>query len=372
MKILHQVQSWQFLFLQIDIENLQLQTTCSGHLKDIHELKKSLKKGEQIIADLSGKLALKEGHDQLLDELKSKAKQFEEFMRNQSPTKSNLLDVVVNGQTGRVRDQCVSTEDLLESPRAGNASSLGLDRSAEKRIREDMARAMALKVKGIENEFKGRMNELEKHVDELSSELASLQATLKDRDTDISNLKKCILKERFEVKHILEQKETEHIEKLKKNKSLLLATRNDLDVANKQINTLLNELDQCRKTFHGERESMNKRLNEWKTELTAFAEREDRLTEQMRQMENSHKATVKSLNEKYNAAKKTALNYKSYSEDKEKHVERESERIRLAYETAVENMKEKMKNSIMDAEKHASKRIADMQTQLDALKQKQK
>lgn len=349
---------------------MQLQTACSGHLKDIHELKKALKKADQIVVDLTEKLAMKNGHDQLLDELKSKAKQFEEFMRNQSPTKSALVDVVVNGQTCRVRDQCVSTEDSLESPRAGNASNLGLDRSAEKRIREDMARAMALKVKDIENELKGQIIEFEKQIDELTTELTSLQNILRDRDTDISNLKKCILKERSEVKHILEQKETEYIEKIKNSKSLLLATQNDLDVANKQIDTLLTELDQCRRTFHGERESMNKRLNEWKVELAAFAEREEKLNDQIRQMENSHKSTVKSLNEKLNVAKKTALNYKTYSEDKEKHIERESERIRVAYETAIGKMKEKTKTTIIEAEKRANKRIADIQAQLDAIMQK--
>lgn len=354
---------------------MQLQTSCSGYLKDIHDLKKSVKKSDQLIADLSGKLALKEEHDQLLDELKSKAKQFEEFMQNQSPTKSILVDVVNNRRTNRVRDQCVSTEDLFaaETPRANSSCSVtGLDRSAEKRIREDMARAMAMKVKEIENEFKGQMLKYEQQITGFNAEVDSLQSILKDRETDISNLKTCILKERFEVKSILEQKEIEHTEAIRKHQNLLIAKRNELDAANKRIEIVLNELNQCRKEFQAERESTNKLMTEWKSEHAALAKREEMLIERMQFMESNHRETVQSLNEKYTAAKKTALNYKKYSEDKEKHIERESERIKFAYETLVENMKETMTKAMKDHEKQANKRIAEMQAQLDAVKQKQK
>lgn len=333
-----------------------------------------MKKAEQTIADLSGKLALKLEHDQLLDELKSKAKQFEEFMRNQSPTKSILVDAIVhtNSQTSRVRDQCVSTEDLvvIGSPRPGSASSIvGLDRSAEKRIRQDMARAMALKMQAVENEFKGQIREYEHQVNELTTEVITLQTILKERETDVSNLKTCILKERFEVRNILEQKETEYLETMKKQQNDLLNTRNDLEVANKRVNSLLKELDQCRVQIQTEREHMNKLTGEWKAELASFAEREQNLTKQMQNMENSHKSTVTSLNEKVLAAKKTAANYRKYSEDKEKHIEQESERIKLAYEVTMEKIKDNMNKAIKEHEKRANRRIAEMQAQLDAVMQ---
>lgn len=287
---------------------MQLQTTCSGYFKDIHELKKSLKNAEQTIADLTGKLALKVEHDKLLDELKGKAKQFEEFMRNQSPTKSILADAIIsNSQTSRVRDQCVSTEDLVvvESPRSSSERSAGLERSAEKKIRLEMSRAMAVEVKALENDFKEQILEHKQKINEL-------QTALKVRDTDVSNLKTCILKERFEVKNIIEQKEIEHAETMKKNQNILLATRNELEAANKRIATLLNELEQCSKQFQAERDSTNKLMAEWKAELAALAEREKNLTEQLRLMESSHRAAVESLNEKYVAAKKTAANYKRF------------------------------------------------------------
>lgn len=352
---------------------MQLQTTVSGYLKDIHDLKKSLKKAEQTVTDLSEKLALKEEHDQLLEELKTKANQFEEFMRNQSPTKSILVGTIVNSQTSRVRDQCVSTEDFIfiESPRPGSVNSIvGLDRSAEKKIREDMARAMALKVKAVENEFKGQILEFEQRIDELTNEVITLQTTLKERETDVSNLKTCILKERFEVKNILEQKESEHMETMKHHQIDLVKTRNDLEVANKRVNDLLNELDQCKVKFQAERESMNNLMDGWKAELAALAEREQNLMKQIQNMENRYKATVNSLNEKCIAAKKTAASYRKYSEDKEKHIEQESERIKMAYEETMAKIKDNMHKAIKDHEKIANRRISEMQAQLDAMQKR--
>lgn len=311
-----------------------------------------MKKSDQTIADLSEKLAFKEEHDKLLDNLKSKAKEFEEFMQNQSPTKSILVDVVNSRRTNRVRDQCVSTDDLLagaQTPRTNSSCSFGgFDRSAEKkRIREEMARGFAARVSAIESGY---------------------QQQIRERETDITNLKKCILKERFEVKNIMEQKELEYAEAMKKQQSILMATRHDLELANKRIETLLNEMKQCGKEFQAERESTEKRMKEWQAQVIALTKREQMLIEQIQMMESSHKATVQSLNEKYTAAKKTAINYRKYAEDKEKHIQRESERIKLAYETVVENLKEEMRTTIKEQENDASKRIAEMQTQLSMRK----
>lgn len=352
---------------------MQLQTTASGYLKEIHDLKKSLKKAEQTATDMTEKLALKEEHDQLLDELKSKAKQFEEFMRNQSPTKSILVGTIVNSKTSRVRDQCVSTEDffVIESPQPGSLNSIvGIDRSAEKKIREDMARAMALKVKAVENEFKGQILEFEQQINELTNEVITLETTVKERETDVSNLKTCILKERFEVKNILEQKESEHMEIVKHHQIELVKTRNDLEVANKRVNGLLDELDQCKMQFQTERENMNKLMVEWKAQLAASTEREQNLTKRIESMENSYKATVNSLNEKCIAAKKTAASYRKYSEDKEKHIEQESERIKLAYEETMAKIKDNMHKAIKDHERKANRRISEMQAQLDSMQKR--
>lgn len=354
--------------MQLEIENLQLQTACSGYLKDIHDLKISLKKADQNLSDLTGKLAMKEQNDQVIDELMKKAKQFEEFMRNQSPTKSALLTTVVNGQANRFRDQCVSTEDLFvaEVPQCDSSNSSSQDRSHEKRIREGFARATVTSLSEIEVSFKTKLLECEQKVSELTGEVSTLQALLKEREIDISNLKKCILKERYEIKFILEQKDAELAAHLNKHQNQLAATCEELNDARKRIKTLLDEQNQCRKEFQAERESMNKLMHQRKMELNALIEREEILTEQIKRMESEHKATLQNLNEKYSTARKTVSNYKMYMDDKEKHIERESERLRSTYQMAMEKMKDNMKTSIREAEKQANKRIAELQAKLDA------
>lgn len=355
---------------QFDVENLKLQTNCSSYLKDIHELKKSLKKAENRISELTEKWSLKEENDQVISELKMTAKQFEEFMLNQSPTHSKAVDVIVNQQrTNRVRDQCVSTEDLhsFEMPRSSSsASGTSADRSAEKRIREDMARAMAVKVKDVENQFKNQIHDYEEHLQRLTAESNKLHQTLESQIMDISNLKRCILTERAKTKTVLDEKDAE----LKEQNNLLMATRTDLDAAKKRIEFLTTEMDDCAKHFEAERQSINKLMNEWKTELSAFAEREIMLNEQMQHMECEHKVTVQNLNEKYVAAKKTAANYKKYSEEKEKHIEMESERIRRNYEQLVRKNKENMETIIKEHEKRANRQMAELRSQIDAMQQK--
>lgn len=184
-----------------------------------------MKNAQQTIAELKAKLSMKEEHDQLIDDLKSKAKQFEEFMRNQSPTKSNPLNRVLDGRTNRVRDQCVSTEDLLGigvQRSSSCASMTNIDRTNEKRIREEMAKAMALKMKTIENQFKSQLDNYEHHLQNLTIELKDMQQALNERESDVINLKKCILSERSEIKTILQQKDFECNEQLHKQHNILV------------------------------------------------------------------------------------------------------------------------------------------------------
>lgn len=292
-------------------------------------------------------------------------------MLNQSPTRSKSLNLVLNHRTNRVKDQCVSTEDLisLEMPRSNSsASGTSADRSIEKRIREEMARAMAIKVKDVENEFKNQIREYEEHLQNLTIEVNTLHQTLDERNRDISNLKRCILSERTKIKSILDAKDAEHESELKNQQKLLMTARSELEAAQKRIEFLTKELNDFGEQFEIERESMNKLMGEWKAELTAFAEREVSLTEQIQHMEQEHKISLQNLNEKYMAAKKTAANYKKYSEEKEKHIERESERLRSDYDTLVRNVKEKMETVIKDHEKRANKQIAELKAQIETMK----
>lgn len=333
-----------------------------------------LKAADQRNVDLKEKLAMKEEHDQLIDDLKSKAKQFEEFMRNQSPTKNAALDAVLNNnRVNRVRDQCVSTEDLLEDnePRSNTSTStINSDRAMDKKIREEMARAMAVKVKAVENQFKQQLTNYEKLLDNLTAELNEMQQKLSDRDNAVTNLKKCILSERAEMKNILEQKEDEFDEQLRRQHMDLVAIQNELQKANRRVELLTRDLNEHSQQFEEERTSWTKLLNEYKNQMNSSAEQEKSLYQQIANLETAHKTTIQSLTEKYHATKKMAANYKKYSEDKEKHIERESDRIKMAFQSACTKMKEEMASTVQKQEKKANQRIADLQAELAAVKNK--
>lgn len=354
----------KFLF-QFDIQNLQLQTNCSNYLKEIHDLKKSLKQTRHTIAEMEKQMAIKKEHDHLINELKEKAKQFEEFMRNQTPTERIFTKNLM------VRDQCISTDDLQsdEAVRrsASSTSTDTCDRATEKRIREEMARAMAVKLKAAENYFSEQCREYEEQITTLTSRLDKSRELLESRDSDVTALKQCILSERTTIKKMIENKDVEVQQRVQRQNELLIRTRAELDAANKRIEFLTKELDEYSKQFSAERESVEKLMDQWRTELASFASREDKLNDQIRKMQIEHTGEIQNWNEKYLAAKKTAANYKKYSEDKEKHIERESERIKKAYEAAVKKAKDSAEAIIRENDKKTNKRIAEITEKYEAL-----
>lgn len=350
---------FSMIILQLEIESLQAQTSCSNYLKEIHDLKRSLKQANNSIAELQAQMKMKREHDQMIVDLKKKAEQFEEFLRNQSPTLNER----------NARDQCVSTDDDLltyELPRPGSGASLtSNDRSVEKRMREEMARAMAVQIKTVENHYKEDKRDQDEHIRQISLELDELTKTLNAREDDINKLKQCILSERVAFKEFIAEKDADTESKLKKQHAAMMAMHADLESAHKRIEYLTRELEDVGQQHQTERQSANKLMNEWKSELGALIERETMLTQQIRQMEDEHTAAIQSLNEKYMAAKKTAANYKKYSDEKEEHIKRESERIKLAYERAVKQAKDNMEKVIKDNERKTSKRIAEMQAKYE-------
>lgn len=309
---------------------------------------------------------MKREHDQMIIDLRKKAEQFEEFMRNQSPTRHEALNIVSDRNA---RDQCVSTDDdvlTYELPRTGSVASVNSnDRSVERRMREEMARAMAVQIKTVENQHKEERRKHEEHIQRLSQELSEMSRTLDAREQDITALKQCILSERAAIKEILAEKDANTESKLKKQHNVIVAMHTDLDMAHKRIGYLTKELDESSQQYQAERQSANKLMAEWKSELDALLERETILSQEMQRMEKEHKAEIQTLNEKYVAAKKTAANYKKYSDDKEEHIKRESERIKSAYEKAVKQVKESMEKAIKENERKSNKRIAELQAKYE-------
>lgn len=363
------------MILQIEIENLQIQTSCSNYLREIHDLKKSLKKSERLIADLEKQSILKVEHDQLIEEMKKKAEKFEEFMINNNMTCSPVAKRTVETNTSpstdcsshQLRDQCASTEALLNTNETvPSPNSNGEYRAVEKRIREDVSRVMANKIKSYETELKENARQFEEQIKMLTDELIEAQTIIQSRDNDISALKQCILSERATIRNVLENKDQEAEIALEKQKDMLIRGRDQLQTAHQQIDNLSRELNESNAQIMAERQSMNKLMTQWDTERSTFLSREQELKEEMAQMQQDFKVQTYNLKEKILSAKKTAANYKKYSEDKERHIQKESERIKLAYEAAVQKAKENMTNVLKEQEKQANRKISELQSKYDA------
>lgn len=331
-------------------------------MREINDLKKSLKHSKKSILEMESQLTLKEEHDKMLHDLKIQAEQFKIFMKNQSPNGRETLALLNNSNCSdaKTKDQCISIDGTIDVGRCESSASGSVsDRSAERKIREEMAKAMAVQMKASENQFKEKIIELEEQIQQYINELGAATRILELKENDITALKECILKERAAIQDILKHKDTETSEEMQRMEATINEIHNELVTAHKRIEYLVSELDESNQQYYHERESTQKLINEWKTEVETLVERENYLLKQINKMENEHKKTIQMLNEKYTAAKKTAANYKKYSEDKEEHIKRESERIKHAYEVAVKKCKENMETAINEHKIKYEKKISE-------------
>lgn len=335
-----------------------------------------MKHSEHVISELEKQIVIKAEHDQLINEMKEKAQQFEQFMinnNNRSPPTKRTTETNTSPSsaysTDHLRDQCVSTEDLngngMQSANSISTSSIEY-RTLEKRVREEMSKVMANKIKSYENQIRDESKRFDEEMKEISGQLRHAQSELRSRDNDVSALKQCILSERATIRNVVEKKDLETESAISKHEEMLMDARSELNAARKHIDHLTQELDECSGQFSAERESMEMLVKQLKTERKSMAMRENELKEKLDRMQREHDATVHNLKEKYIAAKKTAANYKKYAEDKERHIQNESERIKMAYETAVKKVKDNMETIVKEQEKQANKRIAQLQTQYEA------
>lgn len=350
-------------------------------MKEIHDLKKSLKQSERVIADLEKHSILKIEHDQLIEDLKKKAERFEEFMLNNnlSPTKKRSVETNTPSLTDRsiaehMRDQCVSTEDLLtneeNSSRSGsNISPTSAEyRAIEKRIREEMSRVMANKIKTYENQLKAETIRFNEQMKLMADELEETQVQLKSREHDVSALKQCILSERATIRQVLEKKDLEAELVLEKQQDMLIRGRDQLQAAQQQIEQLHHELNNCTTQLHNERQNMEKLIEQCDDERRALMQRENNLRDQMARKQKEYHEETEMLRDKVVAAKKTAASYKQYSEDKERHIKKESERIQQAYESAVQKVKDRMTDALKEQEKKQKQQIAQLESKYELLK----
>ncbi|XP_058822477.1 centrosomal protein of 152 kDa [Topomyia yanbarensis] len=363
---------------KVEIQNLQLQNTCASHLRQINELKNALHKSRATINDLNQKLDLKAERDYLIDELKQKAAQFEEFMRNQhgnnsnssghSSTKDCATSPLPQHQS---RDQSVGTSpELLERTEMQDRK---IAREQENRIREEMARAFAAEIKIIEEKFKVQFSKFEGNITELKNELHDRVNELLIRSKEVEVLKFAIKAEREKVTEMLAKKDNDARALFDKQAEVMKKYKSELNNAQQKIHFLEGELQEKRELIQAERESMTMLTKQITEERKMFHEREIEVIEKFKEIEEEYNKSLAMVTEKYNSVKKTALNYKKYAEDKEQHMMKEYDRIKEGYNTAllkVQNrMKEVLESKDRSMKEQISKLESDYRSKLSALKE---
>ncbi|XP_053695393.1 myosin heavy chain, striated muscle [Sabethes cyaneus] len=364
-----------------EIENLHLQNANASHLREINELKGSLQKARATIADLHQKLDLKSERDYLIDELKQKAAQFEEFMRNQhnnnssnnnssSGTSSTRDNATSPPPKQQCRDQSVGTSPEMQE--LSEAEIRKITREQEQRIREDMARAVAADIKVIEEKFKAQFLKFEANISALKNELHDRVNELEAKSKEVDVLKFAIKTEREKMTELLAKRD-DHVRTLfDKQDKVMKRYEAELNNAQQKVQFLEGELHEKRQLIQSERESMDLLTKQITEERKMFHEREIEVIEKFKELENEYNKSLDMVTEKYNSAKKTALNYKKYAEDKEQHMLKEYDRIKEGYNTAllkVQNrMKEALENKDRSMKEHIAKIENDYQSKLSVQK----
>uniref|UniRef100_A0A8D8IU33 (northern house mosquito) hypothetical protein n=1 Tax=Culex pipiens TaxID=7175 RepID=A0A8D8IU33_CULPI len=354
---------------KLEIQNLQLQNTCASHLREMSELKSALSESRTTINDLHQKLDLKAERDQLIDDLKEKAAQFEEFMRNQNTSGSasssgnsstTTKDSATSPQPKRsLRDQSVST-----SPELQDVESRKVAREQEHKIREEMARAFAAEMKIIEEKFKGQFFKFEDNISGLKKELHERSNELQVRNKEVEVLKFAIVNEREKITEILTKKNDEARALFDKQAEVMKKYRVELDNANHKVQFLEGQLEEKRELIQAERDSMEKLIQQVTEERKLFHERELEVIEKFKEIEQEYNKSLEMVTEKYNSVKKTALNYKKYAEDKEQHMMKEYDRIKEGYNAALLKVQNRAKEALESKERSMQERMSKLESEL--------
>lgn len=359
---------------KIEIQNLQLQNTCASHLKDINELKNALKEARATISTLHEKLDLKAERDHLIDELKEKAIQFEQFMRskntshstssssgNSSTKDSATSPQPLEKQQRQSRDQSVNTSS--EYHEMNEAESRKAAREQEHRIREEMARAFAAEIKVIEEKFKEQFTKFEQNITELKKELHDRINELLLRNKEIEVLKYAIVTEREKMSEILAKKDEDARRLFDKQAEVMKKYKSELENTHRKVQFLEGELQEKRELIQAERESMEKLIKQVTEERKLFKEHENELIEKFKEMETEYNKSLEMITEKYNSVKKTALNYKKYAEDKEQHMMKEYDRIKDGYNAALLKVQNRMKEALESKDRSMKEQISKVESE---------
>lgn len=323
-----------------------MQNANADNLTNLRNMKQELDEANQIIENLEGKFNLKELQDTEIEKLKRKAEEFEEFMKTNTRSGS-----AASNKSLSTTKSDVSTETSgLESD---SSSKL---RQAETKVRDEMAKIFAAEIKSMEKRFREEAELLHQRLVAIADALEEKSHELDVRNEQMQLLKFTILQEREEFERNLHQKDDDF-------KVAIEKYRNEFEENQQKVEELMGKLNEKKELIDEERLSIERLKRQITEERQTLAEREKECVNKLKRLREESTHAVKELTEKYQSAKKTAMNYKQFSEDKEKHYRSECERHKGIYAELVEKVEKRCRETLTDREKNFHEKIKKLQTE---------
>lgn len=264
---------------QLEVENVELKTSSANHLREVAELKESVK-------NLSNVVEMKKEYDIMLNELKVQAKEFSELVQSHNTKYATTTPRPVES-----RDQSVSTTPDLE---------YNSEPATRREIELKMSQIMSSKIKRLESESLEQMQEMKRSVELLSGELQKALCDVKMREKEVELLKLTLLAERKASSERLSQMQVE----LNSNNHIFLT---------KLINEnemLKKELEDKSEIEMAERESVEVLKKQWHDTEASLIKDIKNLKNVIGEFEIEKSQIIKRLNKKYESAVKRGDNYR--------------------------------------------------------------
>ncbi|CRK99381.1 CLUMA_CG012604, isoform A [Clunio marinus] len=248
-----------------------------------------------------------------------------------------------------------------------HSSSIGdlekREREKVQKLPEDLERLQLAEMKvdkgtqieDLSDKVKRNCQNCEENLTKLEQKSTELEV----RGEQLKLLKFTIIQEREESEAILRETENGFESSIEKYR---LRYEDNL----RHTEEMTRHLNEKKELINEERisiECLKKQIHE---ERKLLLKREEETLEKVGKLEQENRKAIGELNEKYLSAKKTAINYKQYSEDKEKHFRNECERIKSSCIQKISKAEQCFKETLMKKEKGYQERLTKIEADFEA------
>lgn len=326
-----------------------MRNTNAEHLSALNHMRQELENANRMIANLESNLNLKELRDQEIEKLKKKAEEFEEYIR------TNNTRCVSSGASSfsnhSKADASTETSDI-------DTDVSRMLRQAETKIRDEIAKVFAGEMKLMEKKYREDVEQLQSRIILITEDFEEKAHEVNVRAEQLQFLRSTILQEREEFGKSLKQKDDDF-------KVAIEKYRVEYENNQKKVEELMDQLNEKKELIDEERLSMERLKEQINEERKSLAKREEETLNKLKKLQLESTKAIEELHEKFKSAKKTAVNYKQFAEDKEKHYRNECERLKIAYTELIEKAEKRFKETLTNKERSHQEKMKKLETEFE-------